>query len=92
MIPPWLIHLRIRRSGRRRIGLWVPVFLFWPLIWLLALVAMALALVVGIIVAPWGWARPVICLVPWLMRMLSASKGLRLQVAGDDSEFCLRVF
>jgi len=42
-LPPALLHLEVARPSRRPVRLWLPLFLLWPV----ALVLCALALVVG---------------------------------------------
>ena len=45
-LPPLLLDLRVESPGRRRIRLWLPVVLLWPLALALAAVALLLALAV----------------------------------------------
>jgi hypothetical protein len=44
-LPPLVLHLRVASSQRRPVRLWLPLFLLWPL----ALVLGAVALVVAIV-------------------------------------------
>ena len=92
MIPPWLIHLRIRRPGGRGVGLWLPVLLLWPLIWMVAALMMLMALLVAPFVWRAGWTKRVLLFVPCALALLSATKGLEVSVIGADSEFRLKCY
>ena len=61
--PPSLLHLRIR--GRSRgFGLWLPLFIIWPPITLLALTLSPLAIVLAALSWPTGWGRPMLLAGP----------------------------
>lgn len=44
-VPPTILHVKVVRPARRSVRLWLPLFLLWPL----ALVLGALALVVALV-------------------------------------------
>jgi hypothetical protein len=45
LLPPSLVRVRISSNPRPGLGIWLPVFLFWPL-WLLVLLLFMLAVLV----------------------------------------------
>ena len=89
MIPPLLMHLKVRRSARRRLNLWLPVFLLWPAMGFVAvtLIAISPLLAIG---QPSGRARRMVSFVLCTTRCLAALKGLKVTVADQRSEFHLR--
>ena len=44
-LPPLILDLRVARSHRRPIHLWLPLFLLWPLAFVLGALALLVALV-----------------------------------------------
>jgi hypothetical protein len=79
MYPPSIARIRIVNHGRRRISLWLPLILLWPLA---LAVGVALAPVI-IIVAFVTWRRYGRMLLfggPQLFRLLCALRGLRVKV------------
>jgi len=83
MIPPLLLRLRL---GPR--GLWLPLFLLWP-VWLAGwLVALPCALVLLPFRRGRRWLR-----LGWAgWRALCAARGLRLEVGKGVAGFHLRVY
>lgn len=78
LIPPVLMHLRIGRFG-----LWLPLFLLWPLLALLEVVLLPVALLVALFGLPWwGWgrARCIALLIPWLMALFASTRGLIVEI------------
>ncbi len=89
MCPPSLVFIR---TGR--IKLWLPVFLLWPLVAILALVLEPLALLAGMLILPLGWkrARNVVLFIPNLVRLFVMLRGFEVDVAdGEGTGFGLRL-
>jgi len=77
MRPPALLHINISNGNRRRVRLWLPLFLLWPLAFVLALLVIPFWLLAGfvwwiigrgkyILVTPWR-ATVLICCLPGLL-------------------------
>ena len=82
MWPPMLLRLRIY-NGQRRIRLWIPLILLWPLVVLAVLVGTPIALV-----AYRTRARTILLAGPLLLYSLASLRGLRCAVAsGKDDVF-----
>ena len=56
ILPPSVLRVRVQ-STERRIAVWFPIFLFWPLMVLVALVLLPIVLVLAILLWPIGWSR-----------------------------------
>lgn len=79
MRPP--LFLRLRFQGRRRgFGLWLPLFLIWPLFLVGALLLLPLVLLAAIILFPFGWSLTVLMFGPLVLRLLCALRGLQADV------------
>ena len=79
IIPPMLLRVRVQ-SGRRRFGVWLPLFLLWPPVFLLALALFPLLLALAVLLWPWGWGRTLLLTGPAIFRMVCALRGLLIDV------------
>lgn len=89
MWPPSLVFIR---TGR--IKLWLPLFLLWPLVAVLALVLEPMALLAGMLVLPLGWkrARSVMVFIPNMIRLFVLLRGFEVDVVdGKGTGFGLRL-
>ena len=90
MMPPALLRVRVQGAESRR-RLWIPVFLLWPFV----VLVMALALPVCALVAALYWrrglGRPILLVVPWLLYLACALRGLRLDVVGGGSRVFISI-
>ena len=90
MMPPALLYLRVPRPGRRTLALWLPIFVLWPFVGVLAAVACAALPAVLLVAVPFGKAGVVLrCarLLPCVLSLLCALRGLRVQVAEQGRHF-----
>ena len=86
--PPSFLTIRIR--GRRHgFGCWIPLLLIWPIPLLLGLVLAPLVLLASLLTWRTGYWRLVVFGGPALFRVLSALRGLRVDVHGRDGAFYL---
>tara|TARA_B100000315_G_scaffold164363_1_gene153008 strand:+ start:4403 stop:4648 length:246 start_codon:yes stop_codon:yes gene_type:complete len=73
----------MQRRGRR-FGLWLPLFIVWPPIALLALAFSPLVIVVAALLWPTGWGKPLLLAGPSLFRLFCSFRGLRVDVEGPS--------
>jgi len=87
---PMLMHLRIRRPGRRGFNLWFPVVL----VWILAAALMVLLLPLVVLAALWerrmgrGWS--ILLIYPMLGSVLWHLGGLRIDIGRDEEELFMK--
>jgi hypothetical protein len=79
MCPPSIMWVRIR-NRRRRFGLWLPLFLIWPVVLVLGLVLLPLLLICAAVLWPTGWGRPLLLGGPVIFSLLCALRGLKVEV------------
>lgn len=77
ILPPSVLRVRIVESGRRKLRLWIPMFLVWPIVIALMIVLSPVALIVFI---SWSRARDYIKAGPQILGALWAMRGLRVDV------------
>jgi len=92
MLPPALTHVRVVRPGGKRFGLWVPVFLLWPLLFVLGLVALAIAaLADSILYASGRTYHHYTRLVAGLFALLGKTRGTVVRVDGPDTDIHIEI-
>lgn len=85
--PPLIMRIKIRNTDTR-FGLWIPLFLIFPVIAVLMLALAPLALLAALIVLPFGYARTVLC-APALFSVLCAMRGLEVDIVNGEEESVL---
>jgi hypothetical protein len=83
LIPPSLIYLKFGRFG-----LWLPVFILWPLLAVLEFLFLPIAVVVGLILMPWGRRRGLLIIkgIPLAMELFALTRGLIVDVTSHDGK------
>lgn len=86
--PPCIIRIKIKNEDTK-FGLWLPLFIIFPLVLVLFIVLAPLALLAALIVWPLGYARTVLC-APALYSVICATKGLEVDIqSGRKNETVL---
>ena len=86
MWPPSMLRVRIR-SRKRRFGLLLPLFLFWPPVLLIALALFPVVLLVALLLWPLGRGRTLRMAGPLFFGLFCALRGLMINVEGSDGQF-----
>jgi hypothetical protein len=81
--PPYLMKLRINKFG-----LWLPLFLIWPvvLVCVLAVFLILLPFAILAFIFTWqlGWWRPLVLSIPGIYSVLCNLRGMTVEVEGRD--------
>ena len=87
MLPP--VFLRVRVQGdKRRIRLWIPLIVLWPVIAVVVLLGTPVALLVAARSGHRTRGRSVLLAGPLLLYVLASLRGLRCNVvSGEDRVF-----
>lgn len=85
MMPPLMLRVRIEEAGRRRLRLWLPLFVLWVLLLVLAVPLLALMLVADLVLALAGRRAVVTTAALGTVRLLCALRGLRVDVGSPSS-------
>ena len=87
MLPPMFLRVRVQ-GDKRRIRLWIPLIVLWPVIAVVVLLGMPVALVVAARSGYRTRGRSVLLAGPLLLYVLASLRGLRCDVAsGEDRVF-----
>ncbi len=82
--PPLIMRIRIRNSNTK-FGLWIPLFVIFPIVAVLMIALAPLALLAALIVLPFGYARTVLC-APALFSVICAMRGLEVDVVNGRKD------
>ena len=83
LIPPSLIYVRFGKFG-----FWLPVFILWPLLAVIEIIFLPIAIVVGLILMPWGKKRALLIIksIPLAMELFALTRGLIVDVKSHDGK------
>ena len=83
MWPPSILRIRIAEKPGRGFGLWVPLFLFWPLLVLVPLLA-PVVIVASPRLRRRSSVKSVLLSGPYLLDAFCAVRGLRVDVRDEQ--------
>ena len=84
--PPLIMRLRILKN-RKGMGLWIPIFLLYPFLLVLALALEILALAAFLLLWPFGWGKTVLLTIPYLFRVICNLRDLEVDVQNRRETF-----
>ena len=83
--PPSLLGISIRLKNRV-FGLWLPLFLVWPLGFALVAILAPFVLVLAALLWPLGWARTLLLTGLLLFRLFCSLRGLEVNVEKSSEQ------
>lgn len=88
MIPVWI---RIQRTGKnkKRMRLFLPIFLLWIVLAAFMIVLAPLILIASLILWPFGYGKSLLLFGPRLFSILFSLSGLAIQVENMNEQFFL---
>lgn len=84
--PPLIMRLRMQRNNGT-LRLWLPLFLIYPLLAILALLLVPLVLIAALLLWPWGWSRTLLLCGPYLFRVMCALRELEVDIQQKHEKF-----
>jgi hypothetical protein len=86
--PPMLLHLKFP-TEEGCWGLWLPLFLIYPLLFVLSLVAAPFLLIAALALWPAGKAKMPLFLLPYSWNVIFKTRGLMVDVRGDGRDILI---
>jgi hypothetical protein len=77
-IPPYIVDVRVAEAGRHRFRLWLPMFLLWPLLLVLGILALVVMIVVDSVLFIAGRRHRYTALLFGLLDALGETRGLEI--------------
>ena len=90
-IPPFWIRLRIVESGKKRISLWLPLFIIGPIVLIVGIILSPLVLIAALILWRSGKGRPLLLGLPMITYLICCMRGLVLDVNSDRNQVFIKV-
>ncbi|MCJ7763796.1 MAG: hypothetical protein MUO90_01370 [Dehalococcoidales bacterium] len=84
--PPLIMKLRII-NDKKSLRLWLPIFLLYPFLLVLALVVEILALVAFLLLWPFGWGKTLLLTIPYIFRVICNLRDLEVDVQNKQETF-----
>ena len=91
MIPPALLRLRLTKRDGGWPTLWLPVFLLWPLLLVLFVLA-STAVIVLLAITGQGSATAALRACGAVYRMLCATRGTHVDVVGPNAHVLIAIY
>ncbi len=93
--PPYLMQVKIKEPESRRINLWIPLFLIFPIIAIITLVIILIlapfVFLAAIVLWRFGWIKTLLLIVPLTIGCLWASRGLEVNVNSSKENVLISV-
>ena len=81
--PPMLMHVKVQKE-EGDFGLWLPLFLLWPLALVVLIILSPLILIAVLILWPSGWGKWVLKVLGAAFSISCAMRGLKVDVQHRD--------
>jgi hypothetical protein len=81
---PMIMKIHIHERGKKRINLFLPMFLIWILFFALMIVLLPIFLFVGLIAWTRGYGRIFLFSIPMFFSLIWALSGLRIHIEEKD--------
>ena len=93
ILPPLVLRIRVTEKGRRKLRLWIPLFLLWPGLLLLGAVLAPVAIAAAIILALRGQNGTMVLLSgPLCLYFACMMRGLRLDIRDGDTQLYISLW
>jgi len=84
MFPPLWFRIKIRQTEGRNFGLWLPLFLLWPIVLIVAIILLPIILLVSICQFLTGNRQPLILALPRFISVICALRGMKVDLQSPD--------
>ena len=84
IFPPMWFRIKIRQTGGHNFGLWLPLFLIWPIVLVLAILLFPFVLIVSIFQLLAGRRKLLILIFPRFCSVICALRGMKVDVQSPD--------
>lgn len=92
-LPPLIIDVRVRETEAKGFHIWLPLFVLWPLLFILLGLVLTVTVIVDFVLIVAGaryhhYTRLVLA----ALRVLGEVKGTRVNAVTDDSRIKVRIY
>ena len=83
--PPAVFYLSVKEHGARKLRIWVPVFVFWPLMLAIMVLFAPIVFLCSLVAAIRRRRLSVLFFVLWLYKTICSARGLSMHVENKDN-------
>jgi hypothetical protein len=83
---PFLMRIHIVEENKKKIGLILPLFLFWILLLPIVILLTPLVLLAALVLWPSGYGKTILGIGPAFLSVLCALSDLHVQVEGAENK------
>jgi hypothetical protein len=80
------MFLRLRFHGEGCWGLWLPLFLVYPILLAVSLIALPFLILAALVMWPLGQARIPLLVLPYTWNVIVQMRGLKLNICNSKQE------
>ena len=91
MLPPATLRLRVVENGRRKIALWLPIFLLWPSLLLLIVASLPLILVLALAFWWHPMTRKVVKSIVPVFGAICSLRGFTIDIEDEEDEVFIKI-
>jgi hypothetical protein len=91
-IPPAVLRLRVVEPGRKKVNLWLPIFILWPIALFLLIVSLPLIIVLIAVALFNDQVKKALGKLRAAMTLACSLRGLQVDVCEKDKEVRIYVY
>jgi len=81
--PPLWMRMRIHNEDTK-FGLWLPLFLIFPVALVVLIILSPLILIAILVLWPLGWGKTALLIIPAAWRVFCSLRGLKVDIQGRN--------
>lgn len=90
--PPSLLRVRIHEHGTKKVSLWLPLLLLWPLALALGVALAPVAILVAACCWRQGYGKTILYGGPRIFRIFCSLRGLEVNVQEPNEHVCIKIW
>ncbi len=90
-VPPYAFSLRVAEAGRTKVRLWLPMFIVWPLLLVLGLLAVIVALLLDLVFVVTGQRPHYTAFVVGCLGLMGEARGTEVFVNKESQTVVLTI-
>jgi len=89
-IPLWM-RIRIRESGRKKVNLYLPLFLLWLLLLPILILILPFLFIAAALTWRQGYGRKILGMIPFLTAVIFSLSGLHIEVDNPENQTLISI-
>ena len=86
MIPPFFMKMHIVESGKTKVRLWIPIFLVWLILLIIAIALAPIIFLLALVFWPRSHGKKILMFGPMFFYLVSKLHGLNIHTQSPDDQ------